>query len=176
MHFKLCCAGERQTLTRGFGPRFQKRSKYAVGQRDRAMSSHNNTMKRITHLCLMLLALGMTSSVTAAADSKQAKPKPTGIFSDMQCNDEGGDLLGTEVFITYAHDGYFVVYQSSEGEPITPVVVPATISGTSITFVVPKTADPRGSFSGTIGAKELTGSFSGSKEIVHLKRKASYWQ
>jgi len=134
-------------------------------------------MKRMIHVCLMLLALGITSSAAAAPDSKQAKPKPTGMFSDMQYNNEGGDLLGTEVFITYAHDGYFVVYQSSEGEPITPVVVPATISGTSITFVVPKTADPRGSFfSGTIGAKELTGSFSGSKEIIHLKRKASYWQ
>jgi hypothetical protein len=131
-------------------------------------------MKRMIHIGLMLLALVVASSAAAAPASKQ--PKPTGIFSDMQYNDEGGDLLGTEVFITYAHDGYFVVYQSSEGEPITPVVVPATISGTSITFVVPKTADPRGSFSGTIGAKEMTGSFSGSKEIVHLKRKASYWQ
>lgn len=131
-------------------------------------------MKRIIQICLVLLALGFTSSAAAAPDSKQAKP--TGMFSDMQYNNEGGDLLGTEVFITYAHDGYFVVYQSSEGEPITPVVVPATISGTSITFVVPKTADPRGSFSGTIGAKELTGSFAGSKEIIHLKRKASYWQ
>jgi hypothetical protein len=139
------------------------------------MTNHNfwsNTMKRMIHLCLMLLALAVSSS--SAAVSKQ--PKPTGMFSDMQYNDEGGDLLGTEVFITYAHDGYFVIYQSSEGEPITPVVVPATISGTSITFVVPKTADPRGSFSGTIGSKELTGSFSGSKEIIHLKRKASYWQ
>jgi hypothetical protein len=131
-------------------------------------------MKRMIHIGLMLLALVVASSAAAAPASKQ--PKPTGMFSDMQYNDEGGDLLGTEVFITYAHDGYFVVYQSSEGEPITPVVVPATISGTSITFVVPKTADPRGSFSGTIGAKELTGSFSGSKEIIHLKRKASYWQ
>jgi hypothetical protein len=131
-------------------------------------------MKRMIHIGLMLLALVVASSAAAAPASKQ--PKPTGMFSDMQYNDEGGDLLGTEVFITYAHDGYFVVYQSSEGEPITPVVVPTTISGTSITFVVPKTADPRGSFSGTIGAKELTGSFSGSKEIVHLKRKASYWQ
>ena len=141
------------------------------------MSNHNfgsNTMKRMIHIGLMLLTLMVASSAAAAPASKQ--PKPTGMFSDMQYNDEGGDLLGTEVFITYAHDGYFVVYQSSEGEPITPVVVPATISGTSITFVVPKTADPRGSFSGTIGAKELTGSFSGSKEIVHLKRKASYWQ
>ena len=131
-------------------------------------------MKRMIHIGLMLLTLMVASSAAAAPASKQ--PKPTGMFSDMQYNDEGGDLLGTEVFITYAHDGYFVVYQSSEGEPITPVVVPATISGTSITFVVPKTADPRGSFSGTIGAKELTGSFSGSKEIIHLKRKASYWQ
>jgi hypothetical protein len=132
-------------------------------------------MKRMIHICLMLLALVVFSSAAAPA-SKQPKPKPTGMFSDMEYNDEGGDLLGTEVFITYARDGYFVVYQSSEGEPITPVVVPATVSGTSIKFVIPNTADPRGSFSGTIDTRELTGSFSGSKEIIHLKRKASYWQ
>jgi hypothetical protein len=134
----------------------------------------SKTMKRMMHVVLVMVALGIASTTSVAAGAKQ--PKPTGMFSDMAYNDEGGDLLGTEVFVTYAHDGYFVVYQSSEGEPITPVVVPATIAGTSIKFVVPKTADPRGSFVGTIGAKELTGSFSGSKEIIHLKRKVSYWQ
>ena len=135
----------------------------------------SNAMKRMIHVFLMALALGLASTV-AASSAGTKQPKPTGMFSDMEYNDDGGDLLGTEVFITYARDGYFVVYQSSEGEPTTPVVVPATISGTSIKFVVPKTSDPRGSFVGTISAKELTGSFSGSKEVIHLKRKASYWQ
>lgn len=52
-------------------------------------------MKRMIHIGLMLLALGIASLAAAAPDSKQAKPKPTGMFSDMQYNDEGGDLLGT---------------------------------------------------------------------------------
>ncbi|WP_158880676.1 hypothetical protein [Rhodanobacter sp. L36] len=133
-------------------------------------------MKRLIHVFLIMLALGIVSTAVDAVGAVAKQPKPTGMFSDMAYNDEGGDLLGTEIFVTYARDGYFVVYQSSEGEPTTPAVMPATISGTSIKFAVPKTSDPRGNFVGTIGSKELTGSFSGSKEIIHLKRKASYWQ
>jgi hypothetical protein len=131
-------------------------------------------MKRMIYVCLMLLVFGVASAAGAAGNTGQ--PKLTGMFSDMAYNEEGGDLLGTEIFVTYARDGYFVVYQSSEGEPTTPVVVPAAISGTSIKFSVPESVDPRGNFVGTIGLRELTGSFSGSKEVVHLKRKASYWQ
>ena len=131
-------------------------------------------MKRMIYVCLMMLVFGIASTAGAADNTR--RPKPTGMFSDMTYNDEGGDLLGTEIFVTYARDGYFVVYQSSEGEPTTPVVVPATISGTSIKFSVPESTDPRGNFVGTIGLRELTGSFSGNKEVIHLKRKASYWQ
>lgn len=131
-------------------------------------------MKRMIYVCLMLLVFGVAS--TAGAAGNTGRPKLTGMFSDMAYSDEGGDLLGTEIFVTYARDGYFVVYQSSEGEPTTPVVVPAAISGTSIKFSVPESVDPRGDFVGTIGLRELIGSFSGSKEVVHLKRKASYWQ
>lgn len=57
-------------------------------------------MKRMIRIGLMLLALVVASSAAAAPGSKQ--PKPTGMFSDMEYNEEGGDLLGTEVFITYA--------------------------------------------------------------------------
>lgn len=134
----------------------------------------SKTMKRMNYVFLMVLVFSIALTAATAANARQ--PKPTGMFSDMAYNDEGGDLLGTEIFVTYARDGYFVVYQSSEGEPTTPVVVPATISGTSIKFSVPKSIDPRGNFIGTIGLQELTGSFSGNKEVIHLKRKASYWQ
>ena len=106
-------------------------------------------MKRIIYVCLMLLVFGVAS--TAGAAGNIGRPKLTGMFSDMAYNEEGGDLLGTEIFVTYARDGYFVVYQSSEGEPTTPVVVPAAISGTSIKFSVPESVDPRGDFVGTIG-------------------------
>lgn len=131
-------------------------------------------MKRMNHVFLMMLVFSIF--LTAATAATAGQPKPTGMFSNMAYNDEGGDLLGTEIFVTYARDGYFVVYQSSEGDPTTPVVVPATISGTSIKFSVPKSVDPRGNFVGTIGPQELTGSFSANKEVIHLKRKASYWQ
>lgn len=133
-----------------------------------------HAMKRVIGICLMAVALSLTCACATAADKPAAKV--TGIFSNMTYNTEGGDVLGVEVFITYSRQGYFVVYQSSEGEPSMPVVVPAKVTGAAISFDVPAAADPRGHFAGTIDAQELTGTFSGNQEVVHLKRKASYWQ
>lgn len=96
--------------------------------------------------------------------------------SNMAYNREGGDVLGIEVFIVHSNRGYFAVYQSSEGEPAPPVVIPVKLTGTSVSFEVPPSVDARGNFTGTIDAKGLAGSFSGSGEKVRLERKASYWQ
>lgn len=131
-------------------------------------------MKRVIFVCLVMFALNLSGTCATAAENPPVKV--TGLFSDMAYNRDGGDVIGIEVFITYSGKGYFVVYQSAEGEPTVPVVVPAKISGTSISFDVPADTDPRGSFTGTMNAHELVGAFSGNQTTVHLRRKASYWQ
>jgi len=89
---------------------------------------------------------------------------------------ESGDVTGQEAFVVFSKQGYFVVFQASEGEPYPPVVVPAVISGASISFELPSQIDPRGSFHGEVSGDELTGTFKANGQTIHLKRKKSYWQ
>lgn len=128
-------------------------------------------MKPITRALAFLLVLTLSAACTAAGD------KVTGIYSNMVYNNEGGDVLGTEIFVVNANRGYYVVFQSSEGEPAPPVVIPAKIDGTSVSFTLPADVDPRGTFTGKVDAKGITGSFSGgNRQTVTLPRKGSYWQ
>jgi hypothetical protein len=110
------------------------------------------------------------------ASFSETPPKPTGIFTDMSYHSEGGDMLGTELFVVKSNHGYYVIYQSSEGEPSVPVVIPAKVDGTKINFDVPSSVDSNGSFSGVISNTGLIGTFSDSQQIVHLRRASSYWQ
>jgi len=123
--------------------------------------------------------------MTPAPASAQTKPlgvpngnaqiRITGIYSNMAYSAQEGDVLGTEVFVVNTNQGYYVVFQSGEGEPTVPVVVPAEVSGSSIHFALPPGV-VGGTFTGTIGSSQLTGSFSSNHQVIHLKRKASYWQ
>jgi hypothetical protein len=124
----------------------------------------------------MLVAVLMGSIAYAHAGSTSPANKVTGVYSSMSYNKEAGDIIGVEVFVVYSRDGYRVIYQSSEGEPIAPIVVPAKIQGDSISFSVPPDVDSRGSFVGKIEAAQMIGVFSGSGEVMTLKRRPSYWQ
>ena len=106
----------------------------------------------------------------------------TGIYSDMTFNQEGGDVVGVEIFVIFSRAGYFVVFQDAEGSPSEPVVVPAKIKNNEITFVLPARNGYSGNFRGRIGNGSLTGKFnsgqlssSGTGEFK-LRRKLSYWQ
>jgi hypothetical protein len=109
-------------------------------------------------------------------ESVEHTVRVTGIFSDMTYNQEGGDVLGTEIFIVLSNQGYFAVYQFSEGEPAPPVVVKAAVTGSAVTFSLPGEAGARGEFRGTVTDTELVGSFGKSSQTIRLKRKNSYWQ
>ena len=123
-----------------------------------------------------ILALVLWMFAVRGADADGRKVKVTGIYSDLAYNQEGGDVLGTELFIVFSRQGYYVFFQSSEGEPSVPMVVKAKVSGSNITFALPPEADPRGEFVGKITDNELVGSFKANGQAIHLKRKNSYWQ
>ena len=117
----------------------------------------------------LMVASGHAATITPSA-------RVTGIYSDMVYNRQGGDVLGTEIFIVYSRKGYFVSFQSSEGEPPVPVIIKALVAGSSIEFDLPPDVDTRGHFVGTINDSELRGSFASNGQTIHLKRKNSYWQ
>lgn len=106
----------------------------------------------------------------------EEKVKVTGIYSDLAFNKESGDVLGEELLIVFSREGYYVVFQSSEGEPIAPVVIPAKIDGQKISFTLPANMAERGKFIGKFSRNWLIGKFQGSGQELHLKRKNSYWQ
>jgi hypothetical protein len=124
----------------------------------------------------MLITPAFIASVACAQQAVSQRPKITGMYSDMSYNSEGGDILGIEVFLVYSRDGYRVIYQSSEGEPASPIVIPAKVKGNSISFSLPSSTDPRGDFTGIVEPTEMVGTFSGNGETVHLPRRSSYWQ
>lgn len=121
-------------------------------------------------VCALLLGMIFAGTLTAGE-----AVKVTGIYTNMSYNTEGGDVVGTEVFVVNTKRGYYVVFQSGDGEPSVPVVVPAEVLGSAIRFTLPP-GMVGGTFTGAIGPAQLTGSFSSNHQTIRLKRKASYWQ
>ncbi len=118
-------------------------------------------------------AMCLVASLSIAASP--AKPRVTGLFSNMHWVEEAGDVYGYEVLIVSTGDAYFATFQEAQGRPDRPVVVSVCVSGTSIEFEIPDSDGPR-KFRGTVSAKALVGGFQGSAEKLVLQRGKSYWQ
>lgn len=129
-------------------------------------------MKYTLHLFFSALLLAL---FTISSSAEGLSPRTTGIYSDMSYNTVGGDVIGTEIFVVDTNRGYYVVFQSGDGEPSVPVVIPAMVSGPTIRFTLPP-GTAGGTFTGTVSTTQLVGSFSSNHQTIHLKRKASYWQ
>jgi hypothetical protein len=106
----------------------------------------------------------------------ESKVKVTGIFSNLEYNEEGGDLLGKEIIIILGKEDYFVVFEVSEGGPSDPVLTKAKITGNKIEFTIPEGQLVSGKFVGKISEKQLIGKFENQEDTIKLKRKKSYWE
>lgn len=106
------------------------------------------------------------ATISSAAES----PRVTGIYSDMRYIPQAGDVIGTEVHVLYARDKFYVLFQNARGEPDPPILVPASVNGSTLAFEVPS----EGRFTGTVSATELTGRL-GATEL-RLSRGKSYWE
>lgn len=109
--------------------------------------------------------------------------KFTGIYSSLEYIRESSDVIGFEVFLINSKKGYFVLFQSSEGEPFEPVLIPAQLLGNKLTFTLPDLGRGySGEFIGQFVKGKLVGKFSngqlspnGKLDFV-LTRRKSYWQ
>lgn len=106
--------------------------------------------------------------------------KITGIFINLYYHEEGGDLLGEEIFMSYGGNGtYWVSVQCAQGGVRPPFITNAKIQGNEITFEIPDTDRHLcvpGRFIGTILIDRIEGVFTGTDHRVVLKRGSSYWQ
>ena len=96
----------------------------------------------------------------------------------MSFHKESGDVIGLEIFLVFSRDGYFVIFQGSEGSPSAPLIVPASIKNGNVTFTVPEGNGYSGRFDGHISNGMLVGSFksgalstSGDHELKLRKKK-----
>jgi hypothetical protein len=128
------------------------------------------------------VSVGLMSLTPALAAKSDVQI--TGIYSDLYYNAEGGDLLGTEIFIVFADTDDFVAFvQCWQGGTTRPTVVSVGVNEDAISFAVPEPASCAGTFKGRITISGFDGVWTHSvgqgrteTEPVHLKRKHSYWQ
>ena len=127
----------------------------------------------IPFICIMLFCL--TQGFAA-----EKKLKYTGTFSNLEYNQEGGDLLGMEIKIVPTKKGYQGALQIAEGGPSELMVVDVFFEKDNVKFEIPKSYSVYGGgvFEGKIGSKEIKGALrfkgtEGDKEI--LTRGQGYW-
>jgi hypothetical protein len=94
----------------------------------------------------MKLALAAALVIlTGQLHAVEKKIRITSIYSDLTYSQEGGDLLGTEIFIVSAQEhGFFAFFQSWAGGTTAPVVVPVQVDGDRVTFAIPAPSLPEG--------------------------------
>ena len=124
-----------------------------------------------------MLALTLLYVPLSMADEKA---KITGIYSSLNYNEEGGDLLGEEIFIVYGgHGNYFASVQCAQGGIRAPFITPVFVNNSEISFEVPQSEEhlcTTGVFNGVITESGLIGEFAESHMQVNLPRGNSYWQ
>jgi hypothetical protein len=126
--------------------------------------------------CINFLVIMLFCYCSVVNGDEKNNNNITGIYSNMFYNEEGGDLVGFEMFILMGGEDYYVIYQESEGAPSVPIVVEAKINGNIISFTITEPTGKEGKFIGKISAKYLIGKFEGEENQIKLTKKKSYWQ
>ncbi len=119
--------------------------------------------------------LALAIAVVGAQPSQ--RPRVTGIYSDMRSSAQTGDADGYEIFVLWGVDKGFVLVQEAEGAPGDPVLVPAVLTDSTLTFDLRETIlRGLGQFSGRFQGNQLNGRFTGVARQLVLARGRSFWQ
>ena len=119
------------------------------------------------------------AAIVLASSAAASEPRITGTYSSLEYVAEAGDIVGVEITVIYSDSGYFTLVQCAEGSPGVPLLVPATVKGSTISFSLPSQVEsdcPATQFQGTISKRGLTGAFKDTDWPGFLKRRRSYWQ
>ena len=130
---------------------------------------HTNLIAKL----VLLAAIAALSSLSHAAE-----PKVTGMFSSLHFGTE--DVTGVEMYIVFSHGNYYATVQCAEGAPGVPETTKLSVSGLSISFVVPANTSSGcpsdATFTGQVTTAGIKGAFSGTDWPGFLKRGKGYWQ
>ena len=120
----------------------------------------------------------LTASIALSLPTHAAGPKVTGMFSNLRFGTE--DVTGVEMYVVFSHGNYYATVQCAEGAPGIPETVQLSVSGLSVSFVVPENSAsgcPVGAiFTGQVTASGIRGTFAGTDWPGFLQRGKGYWQ
>ena len=121
----------------------------------------------------------------AVAASAAEGVRPAGVYSNLHFNKQAGDLLGAEVIVfpSDSATGFSALVQLAEGGAPSAFLVPVSVSGSRIEFLIPGPGAYAGlRFSGEVSRAGLVGrwnsgaAFGGAGDTERFKRGKSYWQ
>ena len=126
-------------------------------------------------LIILFAAVPLALAIGGAQPSQ--RPRVTGIYSDMRSSAQTGDADGFEIFVLRGVDKSFVLVQEAEGAPSYPVLVPAVLTDSTLTFDLRETIlRGLGEFSGRFQGNQLNGRFTGVARQLVLPPGRSFWQ
>jgi hypothetical protein len=126
----------------------------------------------------LILALFTIGAVPGRGEGEAEKPRIPGMYSNLEYIEEAGDLLGMEVYLVYGGgEDCFAFVQCAGGEPAAPVLAPVQVSGSKVSFNLPKNQPECGtSFTGVVSEAGLRGRFAGDQKDEWLPRRKGYWE
>jgi len=139
------------------------------------------------NLARIALVIGLLPPSAIAA--QHTHTPIVGIYSTLHYNPASGDVLGTEIIVSPADNGFQLSYQTADGVPGPVYRVTARVRGDSISFQLPPDTlqvmngptqvgvqlQPHPHFRGRITATGLRGRFDGEKNELLPRRVRSYW-
>ena len=135
-------------------------------------------MRVIDHIFIFAFAFAVPS---AQACHLNRQARVSGTYSNLQYNEEGGDLLGIEIkIVPIGNDRFQAAIVVSDGAPAPMVLVDVHVANGLVSFKVPaqnQDLDDAWSFTGTLSANGLKGIIAhsaGGKEQVILPRRCGY--
>ena len=126
-------------------------------------------------LAFLILTFFPTSQSLAVVRTHQVY----GVYSNMQYNEEGGDLLGMEIFLFFGDQQYYALIQISEGAPSKPQLLPFMLVEDDDILIEYQDDSIIKKITGNIHKDELVVKIhykTHTTEPVTLKRGQSYWQ
>jgi hypothetical protein len=131
-------------------------------------------MRKIAAALFLMLSLSV-------GHTREVPLPLTGIFSDLKCVQQEGDVLGLEIVLLGGFNEtsyeYFALVQFAEGVAEKPQLVPIQVDGNNITFIGNFMGQSNVKFSGAVTTKGLVGKFGKPLDRdVKLLRRNSFWQ
>ncbi len=133
-------------------------------------------MRLILKYSLTLLSLLSCTDAQTRSNVPQRRGIVFGSFSSLHYIPETGGIIGREVLVLPNMNSAYVVFQCAKGGVGEPVLAPAEVSGTQVSFkITQKDGFCNGTYVGSITAKGMILRESSERNGEFLLRKRSYW-